>query len=70
MIDWGAFIIVAVVSIASAAAIVSVYAVGLRLLAAEPRRGGVTAGAYACFVVAALGALYGIYLVIPSFHGG
>lgn len=68
MIDWGAFIVVAVVSIGSAAAIVALFACGLRLLAVEPRRGAMSALAYACFAVAALGALYGVYLIIPSLH--
>jgi hypothetical protein len=70
MIDWGAFIVVALVSIASAAAIVTVYSVGLRLLAADDRRSIATVGAYGCFAISALGALYGLYLIIPAFHGG
>ncbi|MCU1526502.1 MAG: hypothetical protein JWP75_265 [Frondihabitans sp.] len=70
MIDWGAFLVVAVVSIASAAALVGLYSLGLRLLAVDPRPTVVTVGAYACFVIAAVGALYGVYLIIPTFHGG
>jgi len=70
MIDWGAFIVVAIVSIASAAALVTVYSVGLRLLAADDRPVAATFGAYACFVLCALGVLYGLYLIIPAFHGG
>lgn len=27
------------------------------------------AGAYACFVLCAVGVLYGLYLIIPYFHG-
>jgi hypothetical protein len=70
MIDWGAFLVVAAVSIASAAALVAVYAIGLRLLAMDRRPVVATIGAFGCFVVAAVGALYGIYLIIPGFHGG
>jgi len=28
-----------------------------------------TAAAYSCFALSALGALFGIYLIIPAFHG-
>lgn len=70
MIDWQAFLLVALVSIGSAAAIVALYATGIRLLATEPRRSGVAVGAYACFALAAAGALYGIYLIVPAFHAG
>ncbi|AMM20521.1 hypothetical protein AX769_10630 [Frondihabitans sp. PAMC 28766] len=70
MIDWLAFVIVALVSLISAAAVVVIFAFGLRLLAIDARPAVATVGAYACFVVCALGALYGIYLVIPQFHGG
>ncbi|GAA4669463.1 hypothetical protein [Frondihabitans cladoniiphilus] len=69
-IDWGAFITVALVSLVSAGALVAVYATGLRLLAVEPRPAIASFGAYACFVVCALGVLYGIYLIIPSLHAG
>jgi hypothetical protein len=68
MIDWAAFVLVAVVSIGSAAVLVSLFALGLRLLAVDARRRMVRAAAYACFAVAALGALYGVYLIIPSLH--
>lgn len=68
MIDWTAFVIVAVVSIGSAAAVVALFALGLRLLAVDAGKRIVRAAAYACFTVAALGALYGVYLIIPSLH--
>lgn len=68
MIDWQAFIVVALVSIGSAALLVSIFALGLRLLAIEPQRSFYSAMGYSCFVLAALGALYGVYLIIPAFH--
>jgi predicted permease len=68
MIDWSAFVVVALVSIGSAAALVALFAVGLRLLAVDRQRRGIRAAAYACFVLAALGALYGIYLIVPALH--
>lgn len=70
MIDWLAFVIVALVSLISAAAVVVIFAFGLRLLAIDARPAVATVGAYACFAVCALGALYGIYLIVPQFHGG
>lgn len=72
-IDWEAFVIVALVSLVSAAALVSVYALGLRLLAVSPDEtpsAAARAGATACFVVCGLGVLFGIYLIVPAFHGG
>lgn len=68
MIDWGAFVLVAAVSIGSATALVAIFAAGLRLLAVDPARGFVRPLAYACFAVAAIGALYGISLLIPALH--
>ncbi|WP_213815525.1 hypothetical protein [Glaciihabitans sp. dw_435] len=68
MIDWGSFVVVAVVSIGSAAVLVSLFSFGLRLLAGENRRWGARIGAYACFALAALGVLYGIYLIVPALH--
>jgi hypothetical protein len=70
MIEWGSFALVAAVSIGSAAALVALFALGLRLLAVDDRGAGVRIGAYSCFVLSALGALYGVYLVIPYFHAG
>jgi hypothetical protein len=66
VIDWIAFLVVAIVSIGSAAVLVGIFALGLRLLAVAERRHGVRVAAVACFVIAAAGALYGVYLVIPS----
>jgi hypothetical protein len=68
MIDWRSFLVVALVSIGSAAVLVSLFAIGLRLLAIDPPRPAVRGLAYACFFVAALGALYGVYLIIPALH--
>ena len=68
MIDWSAFGGVALVALFSAAALVSLYSFGLRLLTVEGRTPVRTAAGYACFVVCALGVLYGIYLIVPGFH--
>lgn len=68
MIDWSAFVVVALVSLLSAAALVSLYSFGLRLLTVESRTTARTLAGYACFVICALGVLYGIYLIVPGFH--
>ena len=84
-IDWGAFAIVAVTSLVATAVIVSLYSLGVRLLsvgrnttaAAEEvdTEGGVdrpliaTVGAVTCFVLCAAAVLFGIYLIVPFFHG-
>jgi len=69
MIDWAAFVVVALVSLFSAAALVSLYSLGLRLVTLEGRSTARAAAGYACFVVCALGVLYGIYLIVPGLHG-
>lgn len=70
MIDWAAFLLVAGVALVAASALVSVYAVGLRLLAVEPRTTLTAWGARACFVLCAVGVLAGIWLIVPALHGG
>ncbi|GAB2969057.1 hypothetical protein [Frigoribacterium salinisoli] len=69
MIDWSAFLLVAVVALVAACALVSVYSLGLRLLAAEPRTTLATVGARACFGLCAVGVLAGIWLIVPALHG-
>jgi hypothetical protein len=66
VINWGAFVIVAVVSIGSAAVLVSLFATGLRLLAFGHRSTGARVGAYTCFALAAIGVLFGVFLMIPA----
>ncbi|KQQ26493.1 MULTISPECIES: hypothetical protein [unclassified Frondihabitans] len=68
MINWGAFLLVALVSLVSAGALVTIYASGLRLLAVDGRPRAAVVGAYACFTVCALGVLFGIYLIVPALH--
>lgn len=69
MINWGSFVLVAVVSIGSAAAIVALFAFGLRLQAIDSPRALVRAASYGCFGLAAAGALFGVYLIVPALHG-
>jgi hypothetical protein len=70
MIDWSSFLVVAIVSIGSTAVVVALFAVALRLQATEPATGFTKSAAYGCFALAALGALFGLYLLIPALHGG
>ncbi|RKR74534.1 hypothetical protein [Frondihabitans australicus] len=70
MIDWLAFVIVALVSVIAAAVVVVLFAGGLRLLAVEGSPTWARVCAVVCFAVSAAGALFGIWLIIPQFHGG
>ena len=69
MIDWSAFVVVALVSLFSAAALVSLYSLGLRLVTVDDRSTARTVAGVACFVLCGLGVLYGIYLIVPGLHG-
>ena len=76
MIDWGAFLIVAVASLAATAVVVSLYSFGLRLRGltrpdahGDPVRPGyATTLSYLCFGLSAGAVLYGLYLIVPFFH--
>jgi hypothetical protein len=72
VIDWGAFVTVAVASIVSASLLVTLYALGARLIA---NTGGFfprtqRAVGVACFALCAILVLYGIYLIVPAWHDG
>ena len=78
MIDWGAFFVVALASLVSTAVVVSLYSFGLRfrfLTKPDARTGEQVRPAYAtilsslCFVLSAAAVLFGIYLIVPFFHG-
>ena len=74
MIEWGSFAAVAAASLAAAAALVTLYATGLRLMAwshtgaSLPRTKRLAA--VVCFVACAVLVIYGIYLIVPALHGG
>ncbi len=82
MIDWLAFLLVAVVSLVGACVVVTVAAIGIRLFengkvaeqAAEVEGGATRAGlaslvvARTLFGVCALVVLFGVYLIVPAFH--
>jgi uncharacterized membrane protein len=71
-VDWSSIALVFVVALVAVVIVVSVYSLGLRLLATGPdvqhRRPLATVGALACIAVGIAAVLYGVYLVIPAFH--
>jgi hypothetical protein len=77
MIDWLAFLTVLGASIVSGVVVVTLFALGLRLVAADGSRdegGKARTGNWhrpvgiASFVVCGLVILYGVYLIIPALH--
>lgn len=73
MIDWGSFALVALVALVAAAALVTLYASGLRLMTWS-QSGSLTRtkrlGAIVCFAACGALVLFGIYLIVPALHGG
>ena len=73
MINWLAFVTVAVTTLLGAGFVVAMYSLGVRLYAFSAD-GATTAnksakwGAFASFGVCGLAVLYGIYLIVPYFH--
>lgn len=83
-VDWGAIALVAATTLVAAVVIVTLYSLGLRLLAvgspndladgsgsaaaASPRPLIATVGAVVCIGIGVLAVLYGVYLVVPLFH--
>jgi hypothetical protein len=76
VIDWGSFVLVAVVSLVAACLLVAFASVGFRLYdhgkrerAGAERGGGrwATAGAVLSFAVCAAAVLFGVYLIVPAF---
>lgn len=70
MIDWLAFLIVALVTWVSAMLIVAAYSTGVRLLAVAKDKGASVGlnktGAYACFTVCGLIVAFGVVLIVPQ----
>jgi hypothetical protein len=84
MINWADFTIVAIAALVGAGVVVSLYALGVRLLAVGTeydddgrkvsvtgiRPQAATVGGYFCFGLCGLAVLYGVYLIVPALHGG
>ena len=75
IIDWGALLLVAVVTITAAISIVGLFSLGVEALTAHRRPDTntpalVTASVagYFCLAVSGVIALYGLYLIVPQFH--
>ncbi|GAA1414116.1 hypothetical protein AUR04nite_20110 [Glutamicibacter uratoxydans] len=70
MIDWMAFLIVAIVTWVAALLIVAAYSLGVRLLAVAKDEGASVGlnktGAYACFTVCGLIVAFGVILIVPQ----
>ena len=73
MIDWAAFALVGVAALVAAAALVALYASGLRLMAWSHSGSLMRTkrlGAIVCFAACGALVLFGIYLIVPALHGG
>ena len=73
MIDWAAFGLVALAALVSAAALVTLYASGVRLMAWSQSGSLVRTKRVAsvvCFAACGALVLFGIYLIVPALHGG
>lgn len=73
MIDWVAFLAVGVASLIAATVVVALFATALRLRASSDNGMLLRAkrvGAVACYVACVAAVLFGIYLIVPSLHGG
>ena len=75
-INWGALVLVAVVTVTAAITIVGLFSLGIAALTSHQRTGTgagpaaivITVAGYACLAVSGLIAVYGLYLIIPQFH--
>lgn len=76
-VQWGSLAIVTIVAFVVTVVVVVFYALGLRLLAVGLSADGgpgrrpviATIGGWACIAIGAAAVIYGVYLVIPVFHG-
>ena len=74
-INWSALGLVSVVALVSTLLVVGAATLGIKALAAAQDRekldqsgGTYRVAGYAAIALAALGVLYGIYLIVPQFH--
>lgn len=72
IINWGALILVAVVTIVAAITIVGLFSLGVAALTSRQRvdggSGALAVAGYGCLTLAGLIAVYGLYLIIPQLH--
>jgi hypothetical protein len=68
-VDWGAFGVVAGVVLVAVILLTVFYSGGVRLLETAGASGAARVGAYACFAVCIAAVLFGLWVIIPQFHG-
>lgn len=69
-IKWDSFVLVAGVVLLTTVVLTTFYAGGVRLLeTAGTSNSAARVGAYACFAVSVAAVLFGLWVVIPQFHG-
>jgi hypothetical protein len=70
VIDWSKFAIVAGVVLGATILLTLVYSGGVRLLETAGASNAVArVGAYVCFALCAATVLFGLWVIIPQFHG-
>lgn len=74
-IDWASLALVAVTTVVAAVSIVGIFSIGVAAMGAAGSRaaGGKSVGlakfaGFSCLTIAAVIALFGIYLIVPAFH--
>jgi hypothetical protein len=77
-IDWTSLALVAVTTVVAAVAIVGIFALGVAAITTSSavgsdgppagRRAAAKVAGFACIGVSGMLVLYGLYLIIPSFH--
>ena len=68
-IKWGAFGVVALVVLVTVVLLTAFYSGGVRLLETAGTSTASRVGAYACFAVCVAAVLFGLWVIIPQFHG-
>lgn len=69
-IDWSKFAIVAAVVLLSTLVMTLFYSGGVRLLETTgTTNAAARVGAYACFGICIAAVLFGLWVIIPQFHG-
>lgn len=70
-IDWSKFAIVAGVVLVATLVLTLFYSGGVRLLETSGATNvAARAGAYVCFAICIAAVLFGLWVIIPQFHGG
>ena len=71
-INWGALVLVALVTIVAAIAIVGLFSLGIAALTSRTRAdnggGTLVVAGYGCLALSGVIAIYGLYLIVPQFH--